>query len=164
MHLVSLGLEQKPGIASMIFLVLVDTIGGCAAPFTLLWTLVSPAMALMMLKHKLPIVLRRMKILTFLFFCEQCAVFFTAVAFQYRGDYRMFNVIVASQFLFIAVYILVWMIALKYYSNILFVQMDKILASMSDSNKPRLSKSDGEAAATRPYELDKVANHREKLG
>ena len=137
-HFISLGAEGKPGIASLIFLGGVDIIGGCISPFVFLWSFVSPALDLMMLHLERKMVLFRMKFLIGVYTIEQIGVFGTALGFQYQGNYKTFNIIYAWQLAVIAVYALLWAVAIKYYSSHLFKQMDAILGSDPDSKSSRI--------------------------
>ena len=153
-QIISLALEEKPSIATIIFLILVDVLGGCISPFVLLWTLVSPTMDLLMMHAKLKVVSTRFKALTTLYLCEQIGAFGAAVGYQYQGDYQMFNVIVSAQFIFIAVYAAVWFGAMRYYSLVLFKHMDALISSGERSAPSSGSKSS----------RDKIIAHRKRLG
>ena len=152
-QIISLALEEKPSIATIIFLILVDVLGGCVSPFVLLWTLVSPTMDLLMMHAKQDIVAFRFKALSLLFLCEQIAMFGAAVGYQYQGNYRMFNVIVCAQFIFIAVYACVWFGAIRYYSLLLFKHMDALIASSGE-------RSGGGPKSSR----ERIIAHRKRLG
>lgn len=132
-HLIALGVEGRPGIPAMIFLMGVHVISGCLAVFVLLWSFVSPTLDLMMMHAKQGIVRQRMMVLTALFALEQIAVFTPALVFQYRGNYQVYNIIVAVQLTIIALYTLMWAVAVKYYSSILFVKMDHLINSVENS-------------------------------
>ena len=162
-HVVALGIEGKPGIAAQVFMIILNTFGTCIAPFLLLWTLVSPTMELLRLHAKRDAVLWRIKIFIVVFFCEQIAVHGTAVFFLYQGDYKRFNAILASQFFFMMFYCAFWVVALRYYSSILFKQMDQLLNRVRDS-KDMSPKAIGEDSSSSFPPNDKIARHRNKLG
>jgi hypothetical protein len=132
-HVIALGAEGRPGIAAMIFLVAMHVIGGCVSVFILLWSFVSPTLALMMMHDRQRTMWFRIKLLTVLFVIEQVAVFIPALVFQYQGNFALFNQIFAWQLVFIgAFYALIWMVAVRYYSTILFEKMDSVLAPLDN--------------------------------
>ena len=151
-QIISLALEGKHGIAAIIFLILVAIVGGCISPFVLLWTLMSPTMAILMMQEKQKTVIARFKALSLVFLCAQIGILGTAVGYQYQGDYRMFNVIASAEFIFVAVYAGVWFGAIRYYSLVLFKHMDAIISS-GGSSIPGSKSS-----------RDRLIAHRRKLG
>ena len=152
-QIISLAIEEKPGVATIIFTVLAAVAGACVSPFVLLWTLISPTMDLLMMHAKKKIVSNRFKALAILYFCAQIAMFGPAVGYQYQGDYRTFNVIVSAQFLVVAVYAGAWYVAIRYYSSVLFKHMDALIASSGDGPS-------GGSKSSR----DKIIAHRKRLG
>jgi hypothetical protein len=147
LHLISLGLEGKPGIATMLFLALLDTIGGCIAPFCLLWALCAPAVDLTLQLEKKRLIELRIKGCIVLFAVIQVALFSPALAYQYAGNFRMFNTIFASVLAYVAVYAIIWTIAIRYFSVLLFKRMDEVLANLDAKHKS-----------------DQLVMHRKRLG
>ena len=152
-QIISLALEGKPGIATIIFTILACVAGACVSPFVLLWTLVSPTLDLLMMHAKQKVVSDRFKALTLVYLCAQIAIYGTAVGYQYQGDYRTFNVIVSAQFIVVAVYAGVWYAAIKYYSSVLFKHMDALIGSSGERSVAGVKSSS-----------DKIVAHRKRLG
>jgi hypothetical protein len=127
-HILALGLEGKPGIATIIFLALLDTIGGCLAPFVFLYAFCLPVISIMLHPEKKLLIERRMKLCVVIFSLIQIVVFTSALVYQYRGDYKTYNIIFSSIIAYVAFYAVLWVVAIWYFSSLLFRKMDELLA------------------------------------
>ena len=128
-------------------------------------------MELMRLQTKRRAVLKRIKVFVFIFFVDQIGVHATALVYQFHGDHKYFNITLAAQFFFMMFYCFAWVFALRYYSSILFKQMDELLNSLRDSKNmsapQRATGGGGEESlpsSSSSLPNDKIALHRKKLG
>ena len=157
-HLIALGIEGKPGIASEIILMFLNTVGGCNLPFTFMWALCSPAMELMMLRTQLNIARRRFTIFAIFFFLTNIAIYTTALVCQSQGDYVRFNRILSYFFLFFSAHGIFLFVLIWRYSKLLFRQMDAFIIIPPSSDSKNNNNSTSNRASKISLHADRPAS------